>query len=266
MKNAVYENKSDPYSFLHQPILSSMKHLHKEIEIIQVIEGQCTAYADRFYSTISKGDIFISFPNQIHYYENCQPGNYRVLIVSPAILFGLKSKLSDFIPENNIIHPNSESELPQIIDKMIATDGEYSNTIIAGYVNLLMSEILPSLTLNPRLQSNNYTIKSIMKFCAAHYSEDITLDSVAEELHLSKYYVSRLLNSKISISFNDYINNLRINEACDLLTETDKKIADISEDVGFGTIRSFNRAFQRVMKMTPLQYRELQLPQSSDLR
>ena len=48
---------------------------------------------------------------------------------------------------------------------------------------------------------------------------------------------------------------LRIDKACDLLEETDKKTADISEDVGFGSIRTFNRAFLQISGITPLKYR-----------
>lgn len=266
MKNVIYENKSDPHSLQYQHILGAIKHLHKEIEIIYVVEGQATAYADRFCATLRTGDLFISFPNQVHYYENCKPGIYQVMILSPNIFFGLKSKFNDFLPEKNIVHIAENEQLVKNIEKCFSASGEYRNTAITGYMNLLMSELMPQLTLKPRLQTNNSTLKCILDFCSAHYSEEITLENVAEELHLSKYYISRLLNNKISISFNDYINNLRIDEACALLIETDKKIADISEDVGFGTIRSFNRAFQRAMNMTPFQYRELQQNQSSDFK
>lgn len=266
MKSVIYENKSEPYSLQYQHILGTLKHLHKEIEIIYVVEGQATAYADRFCATLHTGDIFISFPNQVHYYENCKPGIYQVIIISPNVFFGLKNKFNDFLPEKNIVSIAENKQLIRNIEKCFSATGEYQDSVIAGHMNLLMSEILPQITLKPRLQTNNSTLKSILKFCSAHYSEEITLDNVAKELHLSKYYISRLLNNKISISFNDYINNLRIDEACTLLIETDKKIADISEDVGFGTIRSFNRAFQRAMSMTPLQYREIQQNQSSDFK
>ena len=74
---------------------------------------------------------------------------------------------------------------------------------------------------------------------------------------MSKYHISHLFNNKLGISFNTYINTLRINTACDLLEETDKKTTDISEEIGFGSIRSFNRAFLQIMDMSPLQYRKL---------
>ena len=57
------------------------------------------------------------------------------------------------------------------------------------------------------------------------------------------------------MSFNNCINTFRINKSCDLLGETDKKISEISEEVGFGSIRTFNRAFMEIMNLTPLEYR-----------
>ena len=65
-----------------------------------------------------------------------------------------------------------------------------------------------------------------------------------------------MINRKLNQNFNEYINNLRIAEACNLLRETNIKIADISEDVGFGTIRSFNRAFKQITGISPAVYRE----------
>ena len=50
----------------------------------------------------------------------------------------------------------------------------------------------------------------------------------------------------------------RVREACHLLLYTDRKIADISEEVGFGSIRSFNRAFLKLIDLTPAQYRNIQ--------
>jgi transcriptional regulator GlxA family with amidase domain len=63
------------------------------------------------------------------------------------------------------------------------------------------------------------------------------------------------LNEKLGLSFVTYLNTLRIHNACDLLEDTDKKMAEISADVGFGSIRSFNRAFQTAMNMSPSDYR-----------
>ena len=141
------------------------------------------------------------------------------------------------------------------MDSLVFTHGKYKNTIISGILNQSIGLILPEIKLNPRIKTDNSTLQAVLAFCAEHFYEDITLDSVSESLHLSKYHISHLLNQKLGISFNSYINMLRIDKACDLLEETDKKTADISEDVGFGSIRTFNRAFLQISGITPLKYR-----------
>jgi AraC-like DNA-binding protein len=76
-----------------------------------------------------------------------------------------------------------------------------------------------------------------------------------EELHLSKYYISHLFGDKLGIRFNDYINSLRISEACRLLRTSTLSVTEISDASGFGTLRTFNRAFMKQMGMSPSEYR-----------
>lgn len=132
---------------------------------------------------------------------------------------------------------------------------------------MMMCRLLPQLSLRKKLESGNSTLHSILEYCSRNASGPLELETVAEEMHLSRFYVSRLLSRELRMGFSEYVNLLRVNRACDLLNDTDKKIADISEDAGFSTIRSFNRAFARHMNMTPIQYRKmLREAQAKDLR
>ena len=115
--------------------------------------------------------------------------------------------------------------------------------------------MLPHFKLKTANIERNSAFYGIMDFCTHNFTDPITLDSVAEKLHLSKYYISHLINRKLGQNFNEYINSLRISEACAFLRETDKKIAEISEEVGFGTIRSFNRSFKQTTGISPAEYR-----------
>ena len=63
------------------------------------------------------------------------------------------------------------------------------------------------------------------------------------------------MNQKLGMGFNDYVNSIRISNACRLLTESDMPIGEISETVGFNTVRTFNRAFVKHMGMSPREYR-----------
>lgn len=251
----IYENKTKPIEYHKDSRLSPVAHLHKELEVIYVKRGKSVAYADKNSYLLNTGDMFISFPNQVHYYKTIQQGEYLVMIFSPDILYGLSAEISKSIPDKNYFSSSENTEIKDIIDRLYFADSSYKSIAVSGYLNVIMSLILPKLKLKTVDTENNSAFYNIIDFCTHNFKEELTLDLVSEKLHLSKYYISRLINKKLKQNFNEYINNLRIAEACNLLRETDIKMADISEEVGFGTIRSFNRAFKLVMSISPAEYR-----------
>lgn len=251
--NVVYENKSEPIIILNSTRLSSLPHMHKEVEIVYVEKGKSFAHADRECIDIGTGDVFISFPNQVHFYEKTENGKYYVIIISPKVFFGIKELIYSNIPAINKVI--ADKIFKKYIKELIASKVESDTSGCVGYCNLMMSNILSKIELKKSVSSADSTMREVMDFCEKHFTEEINLSVVAKNTHLSKCYISHLFGSKLSISFSDYINILRINAACELLLETDKKIADISEDVGFGTIRSFNRAFLKIMGIVPQNYR-----------
>ena len=253
--DVIYENKTRLIEHSITGGLVSFAHLHKELEIIYVRKGKAVAYADKNSYLLNAGDMFIAFPNQVHYYRTVIRGEFMVLIFSPDILYDVSSKISKSKPDINCFTSLDDGNLKDIFDSIYSLDGEYKNIAISGYLNVVMSRILPKLRLQTVDTENNSAFFNVIDFCTRNFKDDITLDIVAEELHLSKYYISRLINNRLKQNFNEYINNLRISEACNLLRATDAKIADISEDVGFGTIRSFNRAFKLIMGISPAEYR-----------
>jgi len=266
VKNAVYENKSDPIQLRIDKTLSPFPHLHKEIEIVYVIKGSTIAYADRICTKIGPGDLFVSFPNQMHYYEESQIGEYYLLIISPDLFFGLKNLFNENIPKNNVLHIGSNSQASRLLESSFKElDRQYGKTIAVGLINQAIGQVFEQFVLKPRIKTDNSTLQSILNYCNLNFTADITLDDAAESLHLSRYHISHLFNNKLGIGFNTYINTLRINKACDLLEETDKKTTDISTETGFGSIRSFNRAFLQIMDMSPLQYRKLVKTTDKDL-
>ena len=256
MKNVIYENKTEPIFAKPATNLGPQPHLHKEIEIIYVVKGESNAYADRKHYRIKSGDMFISFPNQVHYYEGSVPGQYYLLIINLSTLHGLKEIMYNNIPVSNLISLPKGNEIAKLLKRAIKAEGNYCETLKAGFLNLALGYIMEELELTPRIDSDHSTLKDILYYCSHNFTNDISLDDVSENIHLSKYHISHLFNEKLGINFNSYINMLRINKACDLLAETELKTADISEEVGFGSIRSFNRAFLKTMKTTPLKYRE----------
>lgn len=259
MKDIMLEIRSNPIMSSITSGLWPVPHLHKELEMIFVESGSVKAFADKKCYQLSDGDVFLAFPNQVHYYESSLDGIYYLIIFSPDTIFGAKNIMLDNVLRSSFIKKDVSESISQMIKQLPTISHDYSEpfkqTAQAGILNQIMATILKKCELKPRIKSDNATLQKILNYCEQNFSNDITLDSVSDTLHLNKYHISHLLNQKLGIGFNVYINALRISKACDLLEETDKKTSDISEEVGFGSIRSFNRAFMSIMNTTPLKYR-----------
>ena len=113
------------------------------------------------------------------------------------------------------------------------------------------------MSINRPSVGDSGALRSIVSFCSQNFSENLSLSLLEEKLHLNKYYISHLFSEKLGIRFNDYINSLRIFEACKMLVNSDLSVTEISEYVGFNTLRTFNRAFSKQTGYSPSEYRKL---------
>lgn len=96
----------------------------------------------------------------------------------------------------------------------------------------------------------------MFNYISAHYREPLTLSDVAAKLGYSYYYLSHIFKGYAGMGFNRFCNMRRVAEAEHLLRNTNRSVTDIALESGFSNARSFNRAFQDVMHMPPLRYRE----------
>ena len=80
---------------------------------------------------------------------------------------------------------------------------------------------------------------------------------LAKSLNIQEYQLRRLINLKLNYrNFNDFINQYRVEEAKELLKNTDQQILNISMEVGFASIATFNRIFKNLVQTTPSNFRK----------
>lgn len=88
----------------------------------------------------------------------------------------------------------------------------------------------------------------------------LNLRGLASEISIPPIHLSEVLNTKVGMSFYDYVNQCRIRDACDLLINTNDTIIGISEAVGFNAKSTFNTSFKKVTDQTPSQWRATHKP------
>ena len=243
--------------------LQCLPHLHRELELICMMEGETTVYVDSTRYLLRAGDIFLSFPNQIHSYESHGPERFYIFIIKPDLMPDLMETFTTGVPTSPIIQGAANRvHIRRLFDSLAETcsdrntDRSYTNTLRRGYLLALFSELLSMMSITQLSVSDCSALRSIVAFCDKNYSENLSLSFLQEKLHLNKYYISHLFSEKLGLRFNDYINSLRISEACRYLVHTDHSITEISEIVGFNTLRTFNRAFMKQLGISPSEYRK----------
>lgn len=245
------------------PPESSIPHMQREIEIVLFYDGETTAYVDSVRYDLQAGDVLLIFPGQIHHYDTVQEGAFRLFMVDPTLIPELTGAFESRVPTSAVIRGAAYDERIRMLSDVLSEVGEptctapYRQTRLHGYLEALLSELLSRTELEDASRSDSDAIRSIVAFCSENYLRDLSLTVLEENLGLSRYYISHLLGAKLGLRFNDYINSLRICEACRRLSCSDESMTEISDKVGFNTLRTFNRAFMKQMKVSPSDYRRI---------
>jgi len=101
-------------------------------------------------------------------------------------------------------------------------------------------------------------IQKVLAYISKNYRDDISREGMAAMVDIHPDNLGRIFKIVTGMKMGDYINKLRIRDSIDLLASTESTIITIAFSVGFDSLRTFNRAFLKVMKTTPEQYRKMQ--------
>ncbi len=266
-----YETKTEDFYCMRrnahiQGMLHCGPHLHYHIEFGILREGHTTFFVDSVEYKMEEGDIFIAFPNQIHRYDSVSNEQYDLIIANPDTMPELAPIFGSCVPQNAVLKKCGSTErlsglIENICRSVDGNDGQYRELVIKGNMLSFFGELLSVLPLSDSKLGDSHALKSVVNYCTKNFSKDLSLSILENELHISKYYISHLFSNKLKVRFNDYINSLRISEACRRLRRSDDTVTEISEAVGFGTLRTFNRAFTKQMGMSPSEYKKQKSPQ-----
>lgn len=98
--------------------------------------------------------------------------------------------------------------------------------------------------------------KQAIEYMHKHYAEQISVESTAEAIGISKTYFSQTFKKETGHSFSEWMQKYRMQKACELLTNTNFKIYEISEMVGFADQAYFSVIFKKQLGVSPYQFRE----------
>jgi two-component system, response regulator YesN len=103
--------------------------------------------------------------------------------------------------------------------------------------------------------TDNELLDKALSYIHANYTEELTLQSVADHIHISRNYFSILFKRLMNQNFIDYVIELRVKKAKELLRNTSMKVYEVAGNAGFNDVKYFSKLFKKVTGQSPGDYR-----------
>lgn len=256
-------------------IIDDNWNMHNEVVIANVREGSLTIETSTSAHNLHRGDIYFIAPNQKYKASKNQNAVVDVVLLN---LSNPAAVTQEFIPQSIIrglttgnctqfakISPTDNHYIELLSDFTSVTKAEtdkfeFFQLLVHGKMYNMFYIMFSSGLIkifDVETQGKKYrALRRVTEYVNENFCESITLDTIAEETGLSRYYVSHLFKELMNTTFIGYLNELRLARAAMLLTTTDIPVIEIAGMAGFNNISNFNRAFKMYYNITPSKYRK----------
>ncbi|MGT2811893.1 AraC family transcriptional regulator [Streptococcus minor] len=276
-----YDNHLMPLKYYHTHVQNGIPdvlfHWHNEFEINYVYEGSARYHIDYHYFDSQTGDIILIRPNAMHSIHPIQDLEH----VTDSLVYHL-----DFLGTSNLdqtsmlylqplqhdilktvlrIQPHQEGY--SAIKEVLFTIFDIIKRQEPYYELLLKSQLFQFLHLlyqhdyiikknTDNLYRKNEKLRGLIDHIHHHYQENLTIEEMADYMGYSKTHFMSVFKQQTGTSCMEFVIQVRLREACSLLTSSLKTVLEISNQVGFNNLSNFNRQFKRYYHMTPSRYRK----------
>lgn len=246
-------------------------HWKDSIEILFVLKGSIKVGIETETNILKEREIEIINSNEVYWVKAVDPDNL-VLIVNIDPNFFEKyyddAKETFFYTDssNNNQEDDKYHELRRYLSILLFEASskldDYEDSIEEHLLEMmyhLLNEFHYLFYEGENLEEDDVQLERyhrIIRYLSNNYMYKVSLQDIAEKEFLSSQYLSFKIKDTFGLGFNEYLNQIRVEESTKLLLDTDRSITDISEEVGFSHVRYYNKHFKIHYKITPLQYRK----------
>lgn len=250
----IYQNRQDPLTAKLTQNNTCPPHIHRQPEILYVLEGALEVTVGGETRLLKKGDLSVAFPDTIHQTHTPKASAALMLIFDTRELPDYHSDFFSKIPQTPFLsgvprYPDLSRALEALIS--YARDGLQNPRLLKGYLTVFLNFLLEQIPLLPHTREKYDLCQKIAEYLNSHFTEAVSLSSLSHDLGYSKYHISHVCNEKFGCSLSDYVNRLRAEHAMGLLTHSDLSITDVCYASGFNSLRTFYRVFKERYGQTP---------------
>ena len=263
-----------------EQFFNSPLHVHPEFEMVYIKESAGKRIVGNRIEKFSAGDVVLMGPNLPHIWINDDE------YVKGQAVDRARSIIIYFHPrlfENGFFDLEEAAPIRDLLKsakKGIVLSGK-TRAAVAGYMErlllaqgfkrvLLLLEMLECMAVKEELAFINSVellqhesrqekdrLCDVYKFVNENFRGDIQLKDVARLTNLTPQSFCRLFKKRNNLHFVEYLNQVRINNACRMLLDTDWTISEIAYNCGYKTISNFNKLFKETTGYAPKSYRDV---------
>ena len=241
------------------------------IEIVFVLKGKIKVGIDFEVNVLDERQIEIINPNEAYWVKKISDENLvLVLNIDPEFFEKYYKDAKDIFFYTDSSDNSQEGDKYRVLRRYIATIlfeiesklDDYEDVVEEIVLKLmyhLLNEFHYLYYEGENLEEDEEELQRyhrVVKYISNNYMNKVSLQEIAEKEFLSLPYLSQKIKETLGYGFNDYLNQIRVEESIKLLLDTDRSISDIAEEVGFSHLRYYSKHFKNHYKITPLQYRK----------
>jgi AraC-like DNA-binding protein len=253
------------------PYFELLWHYHPEYELTYILKGRGKRLVGDEYQAFEAGDFVLLPPLMPHTWISDQPvdGPSSAIVIQFPEAFAaqllefpeLKSLEKLFARAGRGLHftvPKTGEILPLLQKMPEANEVARFGQLLQVLQKLSHRKATPiaSVSYKPlKGKENQQRISKVFQYVQQSFHEEISLGKAAGLVHLSDSAFCKFFKRASGKTFSDYVNEIRIGHACQLLLETDRSVRNIAIASGFESMTYFNRVFLRKKKLRPVQFR-----------
>ncbi|MBE6636026.1 MAG: AraC family transcriptional regulator [Ruminococcaceae bacterium] len=253
-------------SMYYDGIYECVSRIHQFPEIVCIIDGEVEITVDGVTEIAVRGDIAVITPFRVHSFRTPKYCKIWIGVVSSdftddflsgdnVYMTGVKSV---FTPTRSLFDYLCEHLPPEYDIPTVLNGDEFAYKRVKAIVYPVLEEYMRMVTLEKR-PVKACSLASVLMYVANHYTEDISLASVAEAIGYTPTYISHAIALIPNMNFRRLLNSMRVDRAKPYILRGNLKMVDVALECGFSCERSFNRAFREIVGMTPREYRRTKI-------
>ena len=239
----------------------SVPHTHNHMELFFIVGGKGQFLIEDQLHPVDANNLVMINPNVTHTEVslNAQPLEYIVLGIEGVELANSITSNGQFSILDHFESAEISGCLRNILREMEQKNPGYED-VCQAYMEILIIRLMRTAVLavpaEPQTISTNRQCAVVRRYIDLHFKEALTLEQLAEEGHMNKFYLSHAFKREYGISPINYMIAKRIEESKYLLAETDLSLSQIAQMLGFSSLSYFSQVFRRTQEVSPKGYRQ----------